>query len=561
MGVPGFFMWLLKQYKTKKIVFQKSDDSMIIDYILIDMNCMIHPECFKTLDTISITDIEKIEAKMRTNIITYLEKIINYAVPKKGIYIAIDGVAPVAKMKQQRLRRFKSISDRDLYSNLRKKHNKVNPFFWNNSAITPGTNFMRNLHNVITDWAKNYTDKNKIEVIYSSSNVPGEGEHKLLQFIRNNKTQYNYAIYGLDADLIFLALSTGLNSIYLMREGNILKTKTEGFNYVSIEIMKDCIVDTMHKALIKCEREEIFKILDKKKLIDDFIFICYLIGNDFIPHMPSLDIYDGAINTLIDKYIDTIIEYPEQSIIIRNPTIDINTKLFYIFINKMAMIEEETLKINYNKKHYKIHCSSDDPYDIEVHKIENMKFKVNDTILLGSDSMNEWRPRYYKHHYMIEEKEIDDFSQKIVYQYMMGLKWIACYYFDKCPDWEWHYIYDHPPFLVDIIKYINNFSDIKFTLHSALSPFEQLLIVLPHQSSYLLPQCLQKIMLNLKGSARHLYPTKFELDMIGKKKYWMCTPILPSMDIDLIKRMFQKYSSKLYSDMREMNEIKEVLFF
>ena len=145
MGVPGFFMWLMKQYKNKKMVFPKvnadpTDMVHVIDYILIDMNCMIHPECFKTLEDIKTTDIDKIEAKMRNNVISYLEKIIEHNMPRRGIYLAIDGVAPVAKMKQQRMRRFKSIKDKELYDSIRKKHNKSNPIYWNNSAITPGTN-------------------------------------------------------------------------------------------------------------------------------------------------------------------------------------------------------------------------------------------------------------------------------------------------------------------------------------------------------------------------------------------------------------------------------------
>ena len=60
-------------------------------------------------------------------------------------------------------------------------------------------------------------------------------------------------------------------------------------------------------------------------------------------------------------------------------------------------------------------------------------------------------------------------------------------------------------------------------------------------------------MLNNSGSASHLYPIKFELDMIGKKKYWMVQPILPNLDINLVRHMYAKYSGKLYSSMKEMN--------
>ena len=559
MGVPGFFMWLMKQYKNKAIVFPKSkasDDSPIhsIDYLLIDMNCMIHPECFKTLEDIKTHDIEKIEAKMRNNVIEYLEKIIEHNMPTKGIYLAIDGVAPVAKMKQQRFRRYKSISDKELYDNLRKKHNKEPPVNWSNSAITPGTNFMKLLNLKILEWINEYKKKHKIDIIYSSCNEPAEGEHKLLQFIRNNKTKYNYSIYGLDADLIFLALSTGLDSIYLMREGKILRDDTkdavEGFNYVSIQIMKECIVDTMTKLFVK---DNNFTKLNNNRLVDDFIFICYLMGNDFLPHLPSLDIYSGAIDLLIECYVETLKKYPSEYIVMRQGPCDINMTIFYEFINRLASNEEAVLKHASGKRKFSPPCLSNDPYDIEVYRIENMKFKVVDPIQLGKDSMKEWRQRYYIHYTHVDEDEIESMSKKMVYHYMVGLKWVTCYYFDKCPSWDWFYPFDHPPFLVDMIKYPVDFKTIVFKLSEPMTPFEQLLTVLPRQSAYLLPQVLQKIMLNVNSSAAHLYPTRFELDMIGKKKYWMVQPILPDMEINLIRAIFKKYSKNLTSEQRQLN--------
>src|SRR5690606_20916940 len=60
-----------------------------------------------------------------------------------------------------------------------------------------------------------------IEVVYSSADVPGEGEMKLVSFIRYYaKSNESHAIYGLDADIILLSLCvlTEYNKIFVVRE-------------------------------------------------------------------------------------------------------------------------------------------------------------------------------------------------------------------------------------------------------------------------------------------------------------------------------------------------------
>ena len=125
-------------------------------------------------------------AQIITSVILKIEEYINIIQPLSNVIIAFDGVAPVAKMKQQRLRRYKSMNDKKLFDNIKKKHNKIIPYFWSNSAITPGTEFMVKLTKIINDWVK----QQSLEIIFSSSDEPSEGEHKLLQFIRNSKNNY-----------------------------------------------------------------------------------------------------------------------------------------------------------------------------------------------------------------------------------------------------------------------------------------------------------------------------------------------------------------------------------
>ena len=565
MGVPGFFLWLIQNYKQEKFVFKKSslkkEDDLYkqvnnIDYFLIDTNCMLHPECFKVLaENEKINDIDKLQRKMYKACIEYLEKIIEIADPKKGVYIAIDGVAPIAKIKQQRSRRFKSVYDRQLYSNIRKKHGKEEPFFWNNSAITPGTKFMRELDQLIRDWAVKFAKKRKLEILYSSCNTPSEGEHKLLQYIYKNKEKnYSYLMYGLDADLIFLTLATGLNNIYLLREANQMNKKDKGFNYVSIEIMKNAIFGSCESIL----KEKEFDIeINKDNVINDFIFICYLMGNDFLPHLPSLDIYEGAIDLLLDTYIEVFTEHNEY-LINRDNKPSINNKMFNDLIMELSLSETQILAENYGKKKKIFRCRSDDPYEKELHKIENLQFNIKDTIQLGNGSYEEYRERYYKHHFNVDKEDIEDFAKQMVYHYMRGLKWITLYYFDTCPSWEWYYPYDYPPFLTDIYKYQVSFDDINFEIGNHLCPFEQLMCVLPKQSAYLLPKSLQKIMLNINSSVSHLYPTTFEIDLVNKKKFWMGHPKLPPLEIENIKVMFNKYKHKLSYIENDMNSVKNI---
>ena len=193
MGVPGFFLWLMKNYKKDKFVNNISEyKNKKFKWLCLDANCLLHPKCFEVLaENPDFKNLNSLENKMISRCLEYIEKLVSLVEPTEGLYIAIDGVAPVAKIKQQRSRRFKSVSDRQLKENILKKHKKPTEYFWNNSAITPGTDFMIRLHKMIINWIKN--KKDGLKYIYSSCYEPAEGEHKLLEFIRKNR-KYRYII-------------------------------------------------------------------------------------------------------------------------------------------------------------------------------------------------------------------------------------------------------------------------------------------------------------------------------------------------------------------------------
>ncbi len=559
MGVPGFFLWFLKKYKNKNFIIRKDhiiNNEIEFDSLLIDTNCLLHPQCFKVLaENANAKDMDDLERKMLNGCIEYLEYVIDYVNPTKEIYIAIDGVAPSAKIKQQRQRRFKSVNDRNLFDKIKKKHNKEITTFWNNSAITPGTEFMKKITDRIIKFCKE--SKYKCKIYFSTANTPSEGEHKLLQHIRDSNNNYKYVIYGLDADLIFLALASNKDNIHLLREAqefgnNKEKTNINELNFVSIDVLKECILEELNDILYD---ELVERNLDKESIMRDFIFICYFLGNDFLPHIPSIDIkcYDkkcvNGLDLLLQGYANTYDNLEEYLISIDNNKISFNSVFLQMFVEYLASFEEEFFDNMYNSKKRYYKPDSKDAYEIEKYRIENLQFKIDDDIELGKDDSEDYKFRYYNKYYFTEvnQNELIKFAS---YKYLEGLLWVANYYFDKCPSWDWYYPYDHAPFISDLADNFKRFNldDIKFKINEPLKPIEQLLCVLPKQSDYLIPKEHRWLMNSNKSPLIHLYPDDFDIDLLYKTKYWQGIPILPDLDLKAIKDIMQNKTEDTNSD-------------
>jgi 5'-3' exonuclease len=319
---------------------------------------------------------------MFNNIFEYTEKLVSILKPQKLLYIAIDGVAPRAKMNQQRSRRFRAAleastreeKESELLREWEAKglkapvRSKASGF--DSNVITPGTKFMTNLSDVLELFINNNLQNNPqwkgLTVVFSDSSIPGEGEHKILEFIRVQRQQEHYnsnthhCIYGADADLIMLSLITHEPHFYIIRESlneNIWK-KCEmcGKNGHS---RQDClnfnkeedgvgILDNVAFSLVKVhvvreyleiEFKDIVKIpfeRDFERFIDDFVFLCFFVGNDFLPHLPSLKIREGAIDALLYLYKKIL---PELDGYLTEGNGKINLRRTEILLEKLAKVE------------------------------------------------------------------------------------------------------------------------------------------------------------------------------------------------------------------------------
>lgn len=170
------------------------------------------------------------EDQIWIGIFNYIDHLFSKIRPKKLLFLAIDGVAPRAKMNQQRSRRFRTAREAENLRQIALERGDKLPEeeAFDSNCITPGTIFMKKLTAQLRYFiAKKVSEDagwRDIQVVLSGPDVPGEGEHKIMEYIRLSKAQPDYdpnvrhCLYGLDADLIMLGLLSHDPHFALLRE-------------------------------------------------------------------------------------------------------------------------------------------------------------------------------------------------------------------------------------------------------------------------------------------------------------------------------------------------------
>lgn len=569
MGVPGFFAWILRNFR-KRIL--QTTLNIRPKCLYIDANCLFHPECFRVLEHMDSFESELLETKMFNRIINCLNYLENISNPTHLMYISVDGTAPLAKISQQRKRRYKSVIDSKMKSEVKMKFGLKSNDCWSNTVITPGTEFMERLHEKILNHYK--TRKSKIQYIYSSYHTPGEGEHKILQHIKLNTLQDdNIVIYGLDADLIFLAMASTRQNIYLLREAMHFNNKKDQVKEELYDIVEDVSQEFIFVSIYETKNaynQQLKSILYNRGLINanfiestdfsnDLIFVCFLLGNDFLPHFPSIDINKGGLDELIDSYVTCLEDVKTMLVTFENNKVKINHLFLMLLTKKMGEKEEryfnETLP-NYVRLNSKKKCFAQNDYSKELWDIENMKnVRVDDNIGLGIGSKDEWKFRYYEHYFDTMEHQ-DKFVETLSKLYIEGIMWVAKYYFEQCADWRWQYPFNSSPFVSDISLYLKKLKDINnitFEQTNHIPIMSQLLSVIPPAHSQILPMTYGQLMSDTNSSIIDLFPLIVKLDMLNKDQYWKCDPILPILDISRILNVTKKL--KLNKKEKKRSEI------
>jgi intein/homing endonuclease len=404
------------------------------------------------------------------------------------------------------------------------------------NCMTPGTKFMDCLTKYI-DWhiKSNITVNpswSHLEVVFSNEKAPGEGEHKILNYIRRYGNQHdNYCIHGLDADLIMLALGTHLPNFWILRE-DLYDPRNEfyvldiGATHVDLAKLMNWNESEQEQGSLREQKkdEEIQKFISKSA-VNDFIFICFMVGNDFLPHIPSLEIIEGGIDQMLDVYKNVGERYGHLTHIVNDCVIFQKTSL-EVFLGTIAQYDKGILE------------------DKLLHKdrfFPDLLLEKNAKLNEGKYTLNieEYRKDYYAS--CFEKVNIRD----LCHEYLVGMQWVLSYYTRGVPDWKWCFKHHYAPFAHELAEHITDFKFSEKRQTEPTTPFQQLLSVLPPESAGLIPVPLSQLLTDSKSRIKNFCPKKFTVDLSGKMKEWEGIVLLPMVDFAIVMEEYFKHIDKV----------------
>ncbi|XP_052204004.1 5'-3' exoribonuclease 3-like isoform X2 [Diospyros lotus] len=591
MGIPAFYRWLLDRCPLAAVdVIEEAPvvvngvsvpvDSSLpnpngieFDNLYLDMNGIVHP-CFHPEGLPAPETYEEVFKA----VFKYIDRIFSMIRPRKLLFMAIDGVAPRAKMNQQRSRRFRAAKDAadELASKAKKVERQASRLerlrgvcksAWeektisahtkklDSNVITPGTEFMSLLSLALQYYVRLRLNMDPgwrgIKVILSDASVPGEGEHKIMSYIRLQRNlpgfdpNTRHCLYGLDADLIMLALATheihfsilredvrkahmgnrGLREA-LSRQGKASRLNLEDyimrqkFQFLHVWVLRDYLAYELRIP-------DPTVTADLERLIDDFVFMCMFVGNDFLPHVPSLEISQGAIDLIMVVYKKEFV------------------KMGGYLTNSFEVKKERDLR-------FASHTHSGiEKIQSSINQVNSDGNHVIDQVKLGEEG---WKERYYSEKF---EANSDDDREKIrrhsVLKYIEGICWVMHYYYQGVCSWQWFYPYHYAPFASDF--YGLDQLEINFTLGKPFKPFDQLMGVLPAASAHALPFFYRNLMTDLSSPILDFYPTDFELDMNGKRFPWQAICKLPFIKESRLLSEIAKVEHTLKDEEKQRNSL------
>ncbi|EOD19516.1 hypothetical protein EMIHUDRAFT_451138 [Emiliania huxleyi CCMP1516] len=212
MGVPGLSEWLKRHHENCFVATPRS-----ADHIYVDINSMLHGVVrHNATEAAALADLER-----------QLNEMARLRTPRISLTLAVDGPAPLAKLKEQRERRVKhSIKEERSAST---HQNRLSTL-----CVTVGTTFMRDVDATLRRWAR-ASGWLRARIVVDPSSHDGEGEVKLFRHLRltnSGSAAESHLVLGGDADLALLALASPAHRVLCcdpQKEGGRRSLSIESF--------------------------------------------------------------------------------------------------------------------------------------------------------------------------------------------------------------------------------------------------------------------------------------------------------------------------------------------
>ena len=433
-------------------------------------------------------------------------------------FVAFDGVAPAAKIAQQRQRRFGRLIQTEAMRQVRAAPSAgvggegayAVPRF-DTTQITPATSFMTTLMPLLETQLKHAV---RVQFKFSGSDEPGEGEHKIMDVCRSGVWQEkDVVVHGLDADLILIALANQhhCGSLRLAREApgfikHLDKTMDPHATYM-LDIPRFSTI--LNRAMGGVANENLAGT--------DYVFMMSMLGNDFMPHQPAISIRDNGIERVCRAYRACRATSPDFRLLAENGTdghggLSPHWPSVYLLLKELGGQEDQVMAKFATRRRGFAHQASFPPSapsgakadDLETiwNQLPQLQPGLENSIAAGTEG---WRERYYQHLLgdmvaVRAETDVQKGKEKAgtssttfwspwlevnTEHWLQGLQWVWEYYTGGTPHWSWVYAGSHPPPLLQELAELGNYDQSQDKLRDwrgesvPMTNTEQLARVLP----------------------------------------------------------------------------------
>jgi 5'-3' exonuclease len=242
-------------------------------------------------------------------------------------------------------------------------------------------------------------------------------------------------------------------------------------------------------------------------LVQDYIVLCFFLGNDFLPQLPSLNIHTNAIPILLETYAESIGQHANAAFVQHG---QLNWGCISLFLEVLAKKEPELLAAEIVVRGNMANALRTRIADGKI--TEDAAFKASFPLLYREAEENirpgtaRWKSRYYT---AVFGDKIGraKFAPKIARSYFKMLDWVFHYYTSGITCWMLTYEYIGAPLITDLNTYGPRTRSLPMcnVILRPMTPLAQLVYVLPRQMHYLLPPVVRKRLATPKYS--YLYPT------------------------------------------------------